>query len=126
MELDIVSDLPPMRGNPVRIRQMFDNLIGNAVKYTPKDKKVSIKLHNEDNQIVFKVSDQGTGIPPEDQPHIFEKFYRAANISKRIAGSGLGLAIVKTIVDSHQGRIWFESKENEGSTFFVLLPTETQ
>lgn len=126
LELDIVSNLPPMRGNPVRIRQMFDNLIGNAVKYTPKDKKVSIKLHHEDNQIIFKVSDQGTGIPPKDQPHIFEKFYRAANISKRVAGSGLGLAIVKTIVDSHQGRIWFESKENEGSTFFVLLPTETQ
>ena len=126
MELDIVSDLPPVRGNPIRIRQLFDNLIGNAVKYTPKDKKVSIKLHNEDNQIIFNVSDQGTGIPLEDQPHIFEKFYRAANISKRIAGSGLGLAIVKTIVDSHQGRIWFESKENEGSTFFVLLPTETQ
>ncbi|MBC8335172.1 MAG: GAF domain-containing protein [Anaerolineales bacterium] len=124
MGLDIVPNLPPVRGNPVRIRQLFDNLIGNAVKYTPNNKKISIKLHNEDNQIIFKVSDQGTGIPLEDQPHIFEKFYRAANISKRVAGSGLGLAIVKTIVDSHQGRIWFESKENEGSIFFVLLPTE--
>jgi len=121
--VDIATDLPATRGNPVRLRQLFDNLIGNAIKYTPEGKKVCVSLHREDNQIIFKVSDQGQGIPQEDQPHIFEKFYRASNISAASSGTGLGLAIVKTIVESHNGRIWVESKVNEGSTFFVVLPS---
>ena len=102
---------------------MFDNLLSNAIKYTPENKKIGVKLHQEDSQIIFKISDQGPGIPPEDQPHIFEKFYRASNIETDAAGSGLGLAIVKTIVESHNGRIWVESKVETGSTFFVVLPT---
>ncbi len=123
LEIDIATDLPPVRGNPVRIRQMFDNLIGNAIKYTPREKKVFVKLQREDNQIIFRVADQGQGIPQEDQPHIFQKFYRASNISTSASGTGLGLAIVKTIVESHNGRIWVESKVDEGSTFFVVLPS---
>ncbi len=123
LDIDIATDLPRIRGNPVRVRQMFDNLIGNAIKYTPKEKKIFIKLHCEDNQIIFKVADQGQGIPQEDQPHIFEKFYRASNITSSATGTGLGLAIVKTIVESHNGRIWVESKIDEGSTFFVVLPS---
>ena len=102
---------------------MFDNLIGNAIKYTPKDERVSIELRHEDNQLIFKVADKGQGIPQEDQPHIFEKFYRASNISSSASGTGLGLAIVKTIVENHNGRIWVESKVDEGSTFFVVLPS---
>ena len=123
LDINIATDLPPVRGNPVRIRQMFDNLIGNAIKYTPKEKKVCVELQCEDNQIILKVADQGQGIPQEDQPHIFEKFYRASNISSSATGTGLGLAIVKTIVESHNGRIWVESKVDEGSTFFVILPS---
>ncbi len=122
LEVNIDPNLPAVHGNPVRIRQMFDNLIGNAIKYTPSGKKISVDLLFEENQIIFKVADQGQGIPQEDQPHIFEKFYRASNISSDAAGTGLGLAIVKTIVESHNGRIWVESKINEGSTFFVVLP----
>jgi len=123
IDLNIASDLPPVRGNPVRLRQMFDNLIGNAIKYTPEDKKICIELQREDSQIIFKVADQGQGIPQDDLPHIFEKFYRASNISSSASGTGLGLAIVKTIVESHNGRIWAESKVGEGSTFFVVLPS---
>ena len=123
LEVDISSDIPATRGNPIRLRQLFDNLIGNAIKYTPEGKKVSIDLHREDNQIIFKVADQGQGIPQEDQAHIFEKFYRASNASSAESGTGLGLAIVKTIVESHNGRIWVESKVNEGSTFVVVLPS---
>jgi len=122
LDVSIDPNLPTVRGNPVRIRQMFDNLIGNAVKYTPAGKKVSVELLSEENQVIFKVADEGQGIPPQDQPHIFEKFYRASNISSDAAGTGLGLAIVKTIVESHNGRIWVESKVDEGSTFFVVLP----
>ncbi len=123
IDIDIASDLPPVRGNPVRLRQMFDNLIGNAIKYTPEGKKICIELQREDSQIIFKIADQGQGIPQDDLPHIFEKFYRARNISSSASGTGLGLAIVKTIVESHNGRIWAESKEGEGSTFFVVLPS---
>ena len=123
LEVDIAPNMPPARGNPVRLRQMFDNLIGNAIKYTPEGKKVCIQLRCEDNQNILKIADQGQGIPQEDQPHIFEKFYRASNITSDAKGTGLGLAIVKTIVESHSGRIWAESKEGEGSTFFVVLPS---
>ena len=123
LKIDIDSTIPAIRGNPVRLRQMFDNLISNAIKYTPEGKTIEVKLQCEDEQIIFSVADQGQGIPLEDQPHIFEKFYRASNISSSAIGTGLGLAIVKTIVESHNGRIWAESKEDEGSTFFVVLPS---
>ncbi|MCP4142625.1 MAG: GAF domain-containing protein [Chloroflexi bacterium] len=123
LEADISAELSLLRGNPIRLRQMFDNLISNAIKYTPESQKIDLKLHQEGTQIIFKISDQGPGIPPEDQPHIFEKFYRASNVVADAPGSGLGLAIVKTIVESHNGRIWVESKVGMGSTFFVVLPT---
>ncbi|OQX65450.1 MAG: hypothetical protein B5M51_00710 [Anaerolinea sp. 4484_236] len=123
LDVEIASGLPAMRGNPVRLRQMLDNLIGNAIKYTPVGENVRVKLHAEGNQIIIQISDNGPGIPQEDQPHIFEKFYRASNIPSGTPGSGLGLAIVNTIVESHQGRIWVESALGKGSTFFVVLPT---
>ncbi len=123
LETDISPDLSLLRGNPIGLRQMFDNLLNNAIKYTPENKSIDVKLHQEGSQIIFKISDQGPGIPAEDQPHIFEKFYRASNVETDAAGSGLGLAIVKTIVESHNGRIWVESKIDKGSTFFVVLPT---
>jgi two-component system NtrC family sensor kinase len=125
IQLSISPDLPPLRGNPIRLRQMLDNLIGNAIKYTPERKRISIELNAEDDQIILKVADEGPGIPPQDQPHIFDKFYRASNISEETSGTGLGLAIVKTIVEGHQGRIWVDSSLGKGSTFFVVLPTYT-
>ncbi len=113
---------PQVRGNPIRLKQMLDNLIGNAVKYTPEGGKISIRVAVQSDQIIMWVSDTGPGIPAADQPHIFEKFYRASNVPKGVSGSGLGLAIVKTIVDNHQGRIWVESVMGQGSTFTVVLP----
>ena len=76
--------------------------------------------------MILQVTDQGPGISPADQPHIFDKFYRGSNISSDIAGSGLGLAIVKTIVENHQGRIWLESTLGKGSSFFIVLPIHEQ
>lgn len=123
LEVDIAPDLPPLRGNPLRIRQMCDNLVANAIKYTGNGKKVFIKANCEDSEIILRVGDEGPGIPFEDHTRIFEKFYRSQNAIGKEAGSGLGLAIVKTIVENHQGRIWVESKVGEGSQFFVVLPT---
>ncbi len=118
-----IDETPPVRGNPIRLRQMMDNLIGNAIKYTPEGGEITVRLFTADDQVVFEVSDTGPGIPVEDQPHIFEKFYRGGNVAAQ-TGSGLGLAIVKSIVDSHQGRIWVNSAPGRGATFTVVLPVE--
>lgn len=115
-------DIPVLRGNPIRLRQMVDNLLVNAVKYTPENGKVAVSLRREDSQVVFEVSDTGVGIPATDQPHIFEKFYRASNAPKGTPGTGLGLAIVRSIVENHQGRIWVESSVGVGTKFVVVLP----
>jgi len=111
-----------LRGNPIRLRQMLDNLIGNATKYTPDGGEITIELEEQDEQVIVRISDTGPGIPPADQPHIFEKFYRASNVPKGVGGSGLGLAIVKSIVDNHHGRIWVESVVGHGTTFVIVLP----
>jgi len=123
LRLDIPAALKPLRANPIRIRQMLDNLIGNAIKYTPHSGRVHISLSMQNEQLVLRVEDTGPGIPADEHNRIFEKFYRASNHPESVGGTGLGLAIVKSIVDSHQGRVWVESNEGEGSTFVVLLPT---
>ncbi|MCE7861158.1 MAG: PAS domain-containing protein [Chloroflexi bacterium CFX2] len=111
-----------LRANPIRIRQMIDNLIGNAIKYTPPGGEIRVSISSQDNQVILQVSDSGPGIPPDEQNRVFEKFYRASNRPGNVEGSGLGLAIVKSIVESHHGRVWVESKVGVGSTFIVLLP----
>jgi PAS domain S-box-containing protein len=123
LQVNIATGLKPLRANPIRIRQMLDNLVGNAIKYTPHQGVVSVTMSLHENQIILKVEDSGPGIPQEEQNHIFEKFYRATNAPDGVQGTGLGLAIVKSIVDSHQGRVWVESVVGKGSSFFVLLPT---
>ncbi len=126
LHLNLPMDIPQMRGNPIRLRQMLDNLIGNAIKYTPESGEITIDVEAESDQVILRVSDTGPGIPPADQPHIFEKFYRASNVPKGVGGSGLGLAIVKSIVDNHQGRIWVDSLLGQGSAFTVVLPLYKQ
>jgi PAS domain S-box-containing protein len=119
----IDDELKPVRANPIRIRQMIDNLVGNAIKYTPVEGRVQVNMVMQESQIVIRVEDTGPGIPPEEQTRVFEKFYRATNRPESVEGSGLGLAIVKSIVESHQGRVWVESKAGEGSAFVVLMST---
>ena len=125
LELNIGSELPELRGNPIRLRQLLDNLLSNAVKYSQNGSTISVSLLAEDSQLILRVADEGPGIPHSEQARIFEKFYRASNVPEEVGGSGLGLAIVKSIVDSHQGRIWVESVVGKGSTFFVVLPAYT-
>jgi two-component system phosphate regulon sensor histidine kinase PhoR len=125
VHMELTPSLPPLRANPVRLRQVLDNVIGNAIKYSYVNGEIDISIHFEENQIILKVTDQGPGIPPSDQPHIFDKFYRGTNITSDVEGSGLGLAIVKNIVESHQGRIWVESTVGKGSSFFIVLPVVT-
>lgn len=122
VKTNIGASLPALRANPIRLRQVMDNVVGNAIKYAPSHGEIGISIQAEADQMILKVTDNGPGIPAADQPRIFDKFYRGSNIDSEVEGSGLGLAIVKTIVESHQGRIWVESVEGRGSSFFVVLP----
>lgn len=126
LAIQIPPNLPTVLGNPVHLRQLMSNLTGNAIKYTPSRGKITLSAHAEEGQIIIQVSDNGPGIPAADQPFIFDKFYRASNISMDTPGTGLGLAIVKSIVEYHQGRIWVDSIVGQGSTFTVVLPVTEQ
>jgi signal transduction histidine kinase len=99
--------------------RVFSNLLGNAVKFTPRGGTVSVSLSSGNGHILFRVSDTGIGIPVKDLPHIFNPFFRGEKDSK---GSGLGLAIVKRIIESHGGKIWVESEQGKGSAFIIMLP----
>jgi two-component system NtrC family sensor kinase len=123
LQTNLPAVVPLIYGNPVRIRQMLDNLLGNALKYTPVGGDIDISITLEADQLLLQITDTGPGIPPADQPHIFEKFYRGSNVSTQVKGSGLGLAIVKSIIETHHGRIWVDSVYGKGSTFTVVLPT---
>jgi PAS domain S-box-containing protein len=126
VQKDIAASLPALRANPIRLRQVLDNVVGNAIKYSNTNGEVRISISSEGDQIILEVTDQGPGIPSTDQPHIFDKFYRGSNINSDIEGSGLGLAIVKTIVENHQGRIWVESTVGKGTSFFIVLPVHPE
>jgi two-component system NtrC family sensor kinase len=123
---EIPETLPPVLGNPVRLRQMISNMISNSIRYSPEEGSIIVSAQAEDDQVILQVIDNGPGIPPADQPYIFDKFYRASNVSLDVPGTGLGLAIVKSIVENHLGRVWVESKLGEGTTFTVVLPTIDQ
>lgn len=109
--------------DPDRIEQVLANLVSNAVKYSPNDKPVTITLTQTDAEIRVAVHDEGDGIKAEDQPHIFERFYRTEHAKQgSIEGLGLGLYISSEIIKQHGGRIWYENHEHEGSTFTFALP----
>lgn len=120
--VDIPPDLPTVLGSPVRLRQVANNLIGNAHKYTPKGGEIGVRAEVEDGQVIIQVRDNGPGIPLSDQPYIFDKFYRASNVGSDAPGTGLGLAIVKSVVEAHGGRVWVESTIGQGTVFTVMLP----
>lgn len=100
---------------------IITNLLSNAIKYSDKDSKVNLELNIREDEIEFKVKDKGRGIPLEDQERIFNTFYRGSN-TNNVYGYGLGLSIVKKCVDAHNGKIFVNSKENEGTSFTVILP----
>ncbi|MDW8069196.1 MAG: ATP-binding protein [Anaerolineae bacterium] len=116
--------LPLIRGNPRRLRQVMENLLSNAVKYNRPGGWIEVTAEYRDGYVVIRVADSGIGIPPEDLPHVFDRFYRSNRPeTEKIEGTGLGLSIVKSIVEKHGGRVWVESQPGEGSTFIFLLPT---
>jgi two-component system sensor histidine kinase ResE len=109
--------------DPDRIEQVLTNLIDNAIRHTSEHGSVLISVASKENDLMIKIQDTGSGIPQEDLPFVFERFYKADKARTRgRAGTGLGLAIVKNIVEAHQGKIQVHSKLGEGTTFSILLP----
>jgi signal transduction histidine kinase len=105
-----------------RLREVITNLFDNAVKYTSEG-KITIGLTGNDQVVQCSVKDTGPGIPPEDVPHLFQKFYRVDNSATRtIGGTGLGLFICRKIIELYKGRIWVESEVGKGSSFYINLP----
>lgn len=110
-----------------KLEQVMYNLVENAVKYTPEGGHIHVAVFRTGKQAVFAVTDDGPGIPAEDQPHIFDRFYRVDKArSRETGGTGLGLSIVKQIVALHHGTVTVESQEGTGSTFRVELPMEVK
>jgi len=123
LQFDLPPELPLVQGNQVRLDQVVSNLVGNAIKFTPEGGMVTVSAREEKSEIAVEVKDTGIGIAPEDQVHLFEKFYRVSSEqTSDIKGTGLGLAIVKSIVEGHGGRVWVESEPSQGSTFGFTLP----
>ncbi len=123
LTLKLPPKLPRLRGDKQRLAGLLMNLIGNAIKYTPRQGRVQVSLETGENSVLIHVSDNGVGIAPEDLPHIFEKFYRAAHPAvQEVPGTGLGLAIAREVARLHGGDIRVMSEPGRGSTFTVELP----
>jgi PAS domain S-box-containing protein len=125
--LDVAPDLPEIEADPNKITQVFTNIVDNAFNYTYADGAIVINARREDDaHILVTVKDTGIGIPDEFKDRIWERFgrYEEHALVMDVAGTGLGLPIVKTLVEMHQGRVWFESEQGKGTTFFVSLPVE--
>lgn len=111
-----------LHSDPERIGQALNNLIRNAAKYSPDADKIIVHLSVKDKNVVVAVEDFGIGVSAEDQPHLFDRFYRAASVKDDYKGLGLGLSIVKQISDHLGGKIWIESEIGKGSTFYMSFP----
>jgi len=123
----VEPDLPRVRADANQLRQVIGNLVDNAVKYSPDGGEVRVAATANGGSVRFSVSDSGLGIPASEQRRIFEKFYRLdPNMTRGIGGTGLGLYISSELVRRFDGRIWVDSREGEGSTFHVELPTASQ
>jgi signal transduction histidine kinase len=114
----------PVVADPKNIEEVLNNLLTNAINYSPEGGKVTVTARGVGNFVEIKVSDTGVGIAPEELPKIFYKFYRVKHPKTRqVTGTGLGLSIVKGIVEAYHGSIHVESVPDQGTTFTVLLPT---
>jgi signal transduction histidine kinase len=120
--LNVAKNLPEVWGDRERLHQVFENLVGNAIKFTKAGGRVTVGATPKETAVLFWVSDTGTGISADHLPHVFERFWQAR---KGSSGAGLGLPIVKGIVEAHGGRIWVDSTADRGTTFFFTIPVAT-
>jgi signal transduction histidine kinase/ActR/RegA family two-component response regulator len=117
---DLSPELPSIEADEERLLEVLENLIGNAVKFTGSGGSITLGAARRDEEILFWVKDNGSGISPEELPHVFDRFWQAKKSQRR--GTGLGLTICKGIVEAHGGQIWAESAPNQGTTMFFTIP----
>jgi signal transduction histidine kinase len=118
--------VPAVYADVIHLRRVLDNLLGNALKFTPEGGRISIGLHHQGGDVILIVADNGIGIPAEHLDKIFQRFYQVDGSSKRrYGGVGLGLALVKEIVESHDGAVSVTSEVGQGTTFRISLPVAT-
>jgi PAS domain S-box-containing protein len=118
----VVRPLYYAYADPNRVREVLQNIVDNAIKYTPSG-SITLRLTGDHTVVQMQVSDTGSGIPPEDIPHLFQKFYRVdSSLTRTVGGTGLGLFICRKIIELYNGRVWVESQLGSGSTFFINLP----
>jgi signal transduction histidine kinase len=122
--LDLAPNLPVVRGDERRLIQVVSNLLSNAVKYSPPGSEIRLRAEAKPSEVQVCVSDEGRGIEPSDAPHVFERFYRSADVTRSTQGAGLGLFLAKAIVEAHGGRIWVDPRARRGSTLCFTLPRE--
>ncbi len=121
--LSLPEEVPPVLANGDEIEQVLNNIVSNAIKFTPSGGEILLSLHADVQEVTIFVRDSGVGIPPEDLPRIFERFYRVDKArSRQMGGTGLGLAIAQQIIEGHGGRIWVESEPGQGTTVSFTLP----
>jgi PAS domain S-box-containing protein len=123
LKSDFPADFPIIMGDTVRLRQVIDNLISNAIKYSPKGGKILVRGSCDDQWVQVTVSDQGQGLPPEQLERVFERFYRVDNaLTSSTQGTGLGLYLAHAVITAHGGRIWASNNPKGGATFTFTLP----
>ena len=125
LQVEMPSDIILVWADPNQLERVFINVLGNAIKFSPENAKITVNVLDNKNCVQIDISDTGIGIAGDDLPKIFDEFYRADNsINQQKKGTGLGLSLVKHIIDNHQGRISVKSRLNRGSTFSFVLPKE--
>jgi PAS domain S-box-containing protein len=122
LELDFPADMPPVHGDEARLTQVLSNLLSNAAKYAPEGTKISIQGRVQPTQVSVCVRDEGPGIPPQDVPRVFERFFRSSEAGRRTKGAGLGLYLAKAVVEAHGGRIWVDEGQESGTRICFSLP----
>ncbi|MBW8768262.1 MAG: ATP-binding protein, partial [Gemmatimonadetes bacterium] len=109
-------------GDRQRLLQVFENLIGNAIKFSEPGGRIVVRAKPQDAEVLFSVSDTGCGIEGESLPHVFDRFWQASTRAHHL-GAGLGLPVARGLVEAHGGRMWVESEPGRGSTFYFTVPT---
>jgi signal transduction histidine kinase len=123
LDCRIGDDLPEVNADPARMTQVVSNLVGNALKFTPEGGRVSLEGTLDGNYVLFAVRDTGVGIPPDELPHVFDRFWQSRRTNR--SGAGLGLALARGIVLGHGGRIWIESTPEVETAVRFTLPTKS-
>jgi signal transduction histidine kinase len=121
VRVEVEGVIPEVWADPDRLERVVTNLLTNALKYSPSDSEVLVRLTAQKEEVMISIADHGQGIAPEDTPYLFDRFYRVA-ASRNVEGLGLGLYITRMLVLAHGGRIWVESERGRGSTFFFTVP----